>query len=98
MPRRHGRDISGGDDIDYNYDAHSSVLQQFDYTLDAAGRRARIDELGGRYTEYVYDAVGNRSSSTIAGVTVSYSNDANGRLTSDRNWLYQYHVHIQLVQ
>ncbi|GAB4190188.1 MAG: hypothetical protein Tsb002_17920 [Wenzhouxiangellaceae bacterium] len=62
--------------------------------MDAAGQltyETITDLLNGNYSaHYVYDAVGNRTSSTIDGVTVSYSYDANDRLISNGAWQYEY--------
>jgi fibro-slime domain-containing protein/RHS repeat-associated protein len=38
-------------------DASNAVLASFDYTVDAAGHRVAVDELGGRRVEYTYDAL-----------------------------------------
>lgn len=57
------------------------------YQYDAARRLVR-EELTqavgpGRITSWVYDDVGNRSSQTIDGATLSYTYDANDRLLSE---------------
>ncbi|GAB4191244.1 MAG: hypothetical protein Tsb002_19760 [Wenzhouxiangellaceae bacterium] len=58
---------------------------------DAARRlTATVDANGNYSAHYVSDAVGNRTSSTIDGVTASYNYDANDRLTSNGSWQYEY--------
>jgi RHS repeat-associated protein len=65
-------------------DAHGSLLNAFDYQLNAAGHRTRIDEATGRTRLFQYDNLNRLASEQItgdpAGVngTVSYAHDLVG--------------------
>ena len=97
------------------YNGAGALVQAYDYTLHATGRRTGIDELSGRSTSYSYDdlyrltdetitdsqsgnysasyqydAVGNRTYSTIDGVRTAYTYDDNDRLTQQGGTRYTY--------
>ena len=62
------------------------TLQQFDYTLDATGRRTQINELSGRTSHYSYDALYRLTSETITDIangnhSASYTYDKVGNRT-----------------
>ncbi len=92
-----------------------TALTEHVYTLLPTGQRERIDELGGRSVQYVYDdnyrlieehvidpegedfdatygydAVGNRISSTVNGISTAYTYDDNDRLQQQGGHRYTY--------
>ncbi|WMS88919.1 RHS repeat domain-containing protein [Pleionea litopenaei] len=98
-----------------HFDSNGALINEFNYTLHATGRRTQIDELSGRsvingYDElyrltsetivdpingdysasYTYDNVGNRTYSTINGVSTSFSYDNNDCITVQGDITYEY--------
>ncbi len=76
-----------GRTVDYSYDALYRLTEE------------RIVEPGGGTTviSYTYDAVGNRLTRTIDGVTASYAYDANNRLLAAGGTIYAYDTNGNLV-
>ena len=67
-------------------DQTNVTLQQFDYTLDATGRRTQINELSGRISRYAYDELYRLSSEEITDTSngnhsASYTYDKVGNRT-----------------
>ncbi|MHC4507838.1 MAG: FG-GAP-like repeat-containing protein [Planctomycetota bacterium] len=87
-----------GTEVNYAYDSRNRVLQvqhaesgggsvldQFDYTLDAAGRRiGQTDDFSGLVNTYTYDDIDRLLTATVDGTSTTYTyDDAGNPLTVD---------------